>query len=73
MATRSSSHGITRDPTTAVNARSATTLSAVNAIASHSEREASGAPKIVGSNTSASTVKMSSTTSHPTAMCPAVV
>ena len=48
------------------------TFSAVSTRAIHTGRSACSGSNSAGSITIASTVKMSSTTSHPTATCPAV-
>ncbi len=72
-ATRSRTRGMTRAPTIEVNASSADTFRAVSATAIQIDCPDSCGPKTAGSSTIARTVKMSSTTSQPTAMWPADV
>ncbi len=67
-ATRSSRYGITRLPTTTVNTTSAVTLSAVKASATPTL--VVDAPRKTGKSTSAMTVRRSSTTTQPIAICP---
>ena len=70
-ATRSSSQGITRLPTSTVNATSAATFSSVSSSAmARWLAPPPPRPKTAGSSTRATTVKRSSTTSQPTAICP---
>ena len=66
----SSTVGMTRVPTSAAKATSATTFSAVHASTSQRGESDVARPKRAGSTTSAMTVNKSSTTSHPTATCP---
>ena len=65
--------GITRAPTSTVNATRAPTFSTVSSNAQASEVSRAAGPNSAGSSTSTSTVNRSSTTSQPTAMCPAGV
>ena len=69
-ATRSSSFGIARMPATTMNATSRPTLASVNTTLPSTPATVTVVPTSVGSSTSMTMVRRSSTTSHPMAMWP---